>query len=90
MNLRNDRYLDPPDEPEAELCQSCGAEMEGLYFGDTQEFDCLNPFCPDKHSGVAKEMAELIVELGEDVATLRVKIGLLRRMIDTVSNNKEE
>ncbi len=70
MNLRNDRYLDPPDEPEAELCQSCGVELEWKITtliplkGDPA---CLNPLCPDKHTGITKEMAELIVELREEV-----------------------
>lgn len=87
MNLRNDRYLDPPDEPEAELCQSCGVELEWritTLIPLRGDLACLNPFCPDKHSGVAKEMAELIVD------TLSLRVKMLKRMIDTVSNNKEE
>lgn len=81
MNLRNDRYLDPPDEPEADLCQSCGVELEWKIItliplkGDLA---CLNPFCPDKHNGVAKEMAELIVELRDEVDTLRLRVKILK------------
>ncbi len=78
MNLRNDRYLDPPDEPEAELCQSCGVEMEYTFRGFLDETYCPNPLCPDKHSGVAKEMAELIVELRDEVDTLRLKVKILK------------
>jgi hypothetical protein len=79
MKSNWDKYLDPPDEPEAVLCESCGQEMEGLYFGDEREFSCINPHCPNKHTGVAKEMAEMIVELTDEVNTLRHKLAILQR-----------
>lgn len=103
MSIRGlDKYLDPPDEPETPLCESCGHEMEEIQYPaismkSSQTYHipmtvCPNSFCPDKHTGIAKEMAERIVELEEENETLRLKVTMLKRMngIDTVSNKKEE
>lgn len=79
MTIRNlDKYLDPPDEPEADLCESCGHEKEILdNFGGQRYTKCVNPYCPDKHEGIAKEMAETIVELVDTIDCLRAKIKAL-------------
>ena len=80
MTIKNhDRYYDPPDEPEAPICESCGYEMPILDdFGGQKYTECVNPFCPDKHTGIAKEMAERIVELEEENGLLRNKVRILK------------
>lgn len=76
----NDKYLNPPDEPEAQFCKSCGEEMPILdNFGGQRYSECVNLFCPNKHEGIAREMAELIVELRDEVNTLRHKVTILQR-----------
>ena len=56
MNDNWDKYLDPPDEPEAVFCDECGEEMEYNKWGDWMRhyMECRNPFCPGKHDGIAK------------------------------------
>ena len=76
MTIKNlDKYLDPPDEPEAELCEACGHEMVEFVHGDG--YYCKNKFCPDKHVGIMKEMAELIVDQAETIDNLKAKIRRL-------------
>ena len=80
MPIRNlDKYLDPPDEPEAQYCESCGKEMEIMdEFGEGGKYvKCVNPLCPDKFTGGAKALAEKIVELEEDNLTLQARINVL-------------
>ena len=79
MTIRSlDKYLDPPDKPEAVLCESCGHEKEILdNFGGQRYTKCVNPYCPDKHEGIAKEMAETIVELVDTIDYLKAKIKAL-------------
>lgn len=79
MNL--DKYLDPPDEPEAVFCDDCGEEMMsnpresyGGRFIDPPSFSCKNRLCPTKHEGVAKEMALLILEQQDTIYRLRLKL----------------
>lgn len=75
MNKNWDKYLDPPDEPEAEFCETCGKEKPILDdFGGQKYKECVNPFCPIKHEGTALEMAERIVELEETIEELNIKI----------------
>ena len=77
MSLRGlDKYLEPPDEPEAKLCESCGEECELVDEFDGHYADCSNPFCPDRHTGIAKEMAEIIVEQKDDIQRLKMKLRL--------------
>jgi len=94
MNIKNlDKYLDPPDEPEAEYCESCGEEMEILDNFDGQRYTkCVNQYCPDKHVGIMKEMAELIVDQAETIDELKTKIRRLefKHWVDTVSKQVEE
>jgi hypothetical protein len=54
--IAHDRYLEPPEEQEAVCCDECGEEMD-------EYSSCPNLFCPDKHDGMAKEMAIKIMEL---------------------------
>lgn len=68
-------YLDPPDEPEAVMCDDCGKEME-IRQGDMK---CTNQYCPSKHEGVAAEMAELLIGAREEVKRLAAKVKLLTR-----------
>lgn len=81
MNSSYDRWLTtPPDdnEPEIPICESCGHEKEILdNFGGQRYTKCVNPYCPDKHEGIAKEMAETIVELVDTIDCLRAKIKAL-------------
>lgn len=72
MNDNWDKYLDPPDQPERIDCPYCGEEMEILEdFGGQKYTKCTNHFCPDKHDGVANEMAEKILELEYDLMRLK-------------------
>ena len=80
----NDRDIEdtrqPPDEPEAVFCDDCGEEMEETWKwyqgkGMTLEnLHCNNPFCPSQHEGIAKEMAELIVEQKDDIRRMKHRI----------------
>lgn len=75
MKSNWDKYLDPPDEPEAELCESCGQEKSILdEFGGLKYMECTNPLCPEKHSGIAKEIAEKLAEANVEIDYLRRKI----------------
>ena len=78
MTIKNlDKYLDPPDEPEVHLCESCGHKMMQYLHDD--EYYCNNKFCPEKHIGILKEMAELIVDQAETIDELKTKIRRLER-----------
>ena len=70
----HDKYLDPPDEPEAILCDDCGEEMTAKYDG----MKCANQYCPAKHEGVAKEMAELLIGAREEVKSLARRLNMLK------------
>jgi hypothetical protein len=85
MTIKNlDKYLDPSDEPEVPLCESCGHEMPILDdFGGQKYVECVNLFCPDKHTGIAREMAELIVDQAETIDELKTKI----RRLELVNNS---
>ena len=77
MNFANahNRYLDPPDEPEAVFCEDCGEEMEVKEDLDgTHYTKCNNRYCPAKHEGVAREMAELLIGANETVKSLARRI----------------
>jgi hypothetical protein len=79
MKSNWDKYLEPPDEPEAVYCESCGQEqVEIVVFGKRTPV-CTNPYCPDKHSGTAREMAEMVINLMEEVIGLR---GEIKRLED--------
>ena len=82
MNSNWDKYLDPPDTPEEEYCESCGVPLEYMLatlIPLKGELRCTNKCCPEKHTGVAKEIA---VELADTRASLedmkRKNIHLIR------------
>ena len=62
----------PPDEPEAIICEDCGQEEDIIDKSPSQGWTkCNNPICPGKHQGIAKEMAEKLIELQQDVDRLK-------------------
>ena len=68
----NDRYLEPAEEPEAIVCESCGEEKEERQdYGGDSYFSCPNPYCPAKHEGIVKDMAIRILELEYEVTRQR-------------------
>ena len=90
MTIKNhDRYLAPPDEPEAQFCESCGhkvayIESHYIYMGypvTDLAHTCTNSFCPDKHTGIAKEMAEKIVELTEELEEYKLRVKVLKNKL---------
>jgi len=87
----NDSWYDPPFEEEAKHCEHCGQEMAltSTLMWRTRtiplkEWVCNNEYCPNKHTGVAHEMAcwivELDIRLGERQGVIedyRVKYNIL-------------
>lgn len=75
-----DSYYDPPDEPEAVLCDECGKEMEEIdNFGGQRDMKCVNSFCPSKFDGIAKEMAYSLLDSIESLYHAKYKIKRLER-----------
>ena len=87
-----DKYLDPPDEPEAEFCESCGHEMEEIdNFGEGgRDMKCTNLLCPDKHTGAAKALAEHIVELEDIIERQKSKTKRLEWQVTELTKAFEE
>ena len=73
----HDSYLNPPDEPEAVLCEECGEEMTD---GET----CKYQFCPSKFEGDAKEMAYMLIGATEEVKSLAQKLKMKKRELDRI------
>lgn len=81
----HNRYLDPPDEPEAVLCDNCGEEMDVKEDLDgTHYTKCTNQYCPAKFEGVAREMAELLIGAREEVKSLARKLNYKARELDRI------
>lgn len=78
-----DNYLDPPDEPEEEYCESCGSVMEVKrhYHTIPDDMVCPNQFCPDKHYGTAKEMAIELADTKASLDEMKKKVKHLVRLI---------
>jgi len=75
-----DWWYDPPDEDDAEFCDECGEEVEWDFDPDYSKrvpSSCDNPLCPSKHEGIAKEMAEKIIELQQDKYKLSSRVKYL-------------
>lgn len=75
-----DRYLDPPDEPEAVFCDDCGNEMEIFHDWDgAVEFRCRNRYCPSRFNdgSVEKEMAILILDQLDTIRRMKERIRRL-------------
>lgn len=85
--MNNERYLEPPDEPEAEICEDCGQEMTeipGNYRAGMPYFKCVNQFCPAKFAdllgnGVVLEMSQKLVEVSDDLATSQSALDVVRK-----------
>jgi hypothetical protein len=78
-------YLNPPDEPEAVLCESCGEEMEVLRDrGGEYYTQCLYQWCPAKFEGDAAEMAEMLIGATETVKKLARQLKNKTRELDHI------
>lgn len=85
------QYLDPPEEPEAVFCEDCGKEMEQIdSFGGLRDMKCVNPYCPAKHEGVAKEMAEMLIGAEETVKSLALQLTNIRNGRDLVYGRRRD
>lgn len=73
-----DSYYDPPDDDPC--CESgCG---EPLHLGEwSNDWYCVNKFCPTKFQGIEKEMAEALVDALEEIRTLKAKLERSRREV---------
>ena len=83
----HDQYLNPPEEPEAVLCDDCGEEMEEV----NGEMKCVNDFCPAKFEGVAAEMAEMLIGAREEVKSLAMRLRRAEnalKIIDALKNSE--
>lgn len=78
-----DSYYNPPDEPEAIICEECGQELSVLARDISSTF-CGNPFCPSKfrEKSIEREMAEKLVDALDTVSRLEVKVRLLNNMLN--------
>ena len=84
--MNNERYLDPPDEPEAELCEDCGQEMvenPANYKASMPDFRCVNPYCPAKFedlvgNGAVLGMAQKLVEVTETLKSTQSTLKYVR------------
>ena len=94
MNLRNDRYYDPPDEEEAKYCEECNEELEWKpdMVGNTPMcsgyWECTNSYCPEKfekysdrnmpYQQVVKDMAKYLVEVEEKLKSTQASLRFTR------------
>ena len=81
----------PPDEPEEEYCDECEQPLDSSTDSCGKEWlSCKNPLCPNKHTGIPKEMAEKIVELlGDlDARDARIKRLSVKKMFAPVTQAK--
>ena len=79
----HDQYLNPPDEPEAIYCESCGEEMEVKEDLDgTTYTKCNYKWCPAKFEGDAAEMAEMLIGANETIKSLASKVKQLQRLLE--------
>lgn len=78
-----DSYYDPPDEPEAVICEECGQEEEIIHDWDgAEDSRCANPFCPAKFiDPTIKEMAEKLVDALDTVSRLEGRVKHLTRLV---------
>lgn len=86
-----DSYYDPPEEPETPICEECGQDMVKVrvWYTLPPDFKCENLFCPSKFHGVAKEMAQELVDALDTVSTLKVKVTLLSNQLDRCLSDSE-
>ena len=84
MSIKNfDRYYDPPEEPEAYICEACGEESDEDY--------CKNKQCPDLFTGDARKLAEDLADARDEVRRLRLRVKVLQNSNDhlTMLLNRE-
>ena len=82
MKSNWDKYLDPPDEPEEEYCESCGEVMVEIdNFGGRRYMECVNKCCPEKHTGVARELAVDLADTKASLDEMKKKVKHLVRLI---------
>lgn len=84
-----DRYYDPPDEEELSCCEECGHEMEEIDYPiikfklsegvktTVPTIVCPNVYCPAKFTGEAKDMADMILVLLEQIDRLKIEKNIL-------------
>jgi hypothetical protein len=77
----HDRWLEPPDEPEAVFCDDCGDEMEEGYLTG-ELLPCGNAFCPSKFDGTEKEMAQALVEYMDRAYTYEQRYTHMKNRYD--------
>jgi hypothetical protein len=83
-------YENPPEALEYPVCEFCGEDMEENFCaGVSMEWSCHTRFCPSKFDGMAKEMAEHILELVETIEALDKRVKFLKSKIDMMSNGKK-
>lgn len=82
MKSNWDKYLDPPEEPEEEYCESCGEPMEvmGELFEKVYT-KCSNLYCPSKHTGLALNMAIELADTKASLDEMKKKVNHLVRLI---------
>jgi len=92
MPIKNlDKCLDPPDEPEGVICESCGKPMEILFIGNKPNSTlCQNALCPDKYTGNAKALAEHIVDLEDTIERQNSTIKRLKWQVAELTKAFEE
>lgn len=81
-----DSYYDPPDEEELPCCEECGHELqEGTWYqGKGMKLEnlyCPNDFCPAKFHGRAKDMADMILVLLEQIDRLKIEKNILENTL---------
>jgi hypothetical protein len=75
----HNRWLDPPEEPEAVLCDDCGEEMEVKQDWKGNPYaKCKYQWCPGKFDGDAQELASMLIEANETIKHLREQVRRLK------------
>jgi hypothetical protein len=95
MNLRNDRYYDPPDEEEAKFCEECGEELEWKpdYVGKTPmcsgNWECTNSFCPEKFTMFSDRnlpFPQIVIDMAIELVETRGKLERLEGNVKRLEN----
>lgn len=77
----------PPDELEAEVCDTCGHEMEVCTEGYGKRVNnyltCNNPWCPDKLNPTTKYNGAFVIDVAKKVVELE------QELIEEEANNNK-
>lgn len=85
-----DRYLDPPDVPEEAYCESCGEIMVEIdNFSGLRDMKCPNKYCPDQHTGIAREIAVELADTRASLEEMRRRNKYLIRIIEIYNPTPE-